>query len=234
MACSTARRRTNGAGWNWCEVPVEIIAPHRWVPHFGQPRSDEFVDASRFPNPDSRLLRLTRANENRSVAVAPPCGRGASDTRQPYNSHSRRTIARPKAAHLDRLRPHRARRARTVARHLRFDARAGIFDRDSPVGTHGHDHVTARRVLERVADQVAQRHGITDDGATTSSGCSTHRLHLDRLVAQVRAILVDDLFGNAGHFGGFAIDRCRTLAARQQQQGVGQFGRLTRRRARCA
>ena len=97
--------------------------------------------------------------------------------------------------------------------------------RDAAVAD-GHDDFAGLRVLERIADEIAERDRDDRRRRRGRERLLDLDAHVDRLVAEMRPLHVDDLLDDARDVGRLAVGRRLALAARQEQQRVGQLGRL--------
>ena len=141
--------------------------------------------------PISRAARTPRA-------TAPPPARGASVHRQPYRSHRRRTIARPEARALADRVLRRGSRARTAGRlpSRRCRGRCPRRRRASS-STRTTSRCPSCVYLNALPIRLPSATASTDAGAATRGVAVLLDVHLDRLVAELRAMrldhLVDDL-----------------------------------------
>ena len=104
---------------------------------------------------------------------------------------------------------------------LRAQARAGVhhFHR---IGQQPHRHAALGRVLDRVADQVAQGHRQRRFGRIDHAAALAFHAQLDGLAAKLGAVRVEQLLHHARDIG----TAMAALVAREQQQRADQVGAL--------
>ena len=153
---STAPRPIRAGGWKRSEFRFSVVGKSVGV----------LV-------PTDNQLQPSR-NLKSSVATAPPCGRGASETRQSYSSHSRRTMARPSPAPLPVAPSPRTPRSKSFSASsilmpgpesstMTLPGSAPMMMFTSPCGVY----------LNALPMRLPSATETTDDGATTSIGRST-------------------------------------------------------------